>query len=70
MVAGERLSFDSRHENEEIISLGVWRINMLKSLKKYVDEVRADLKRTETERATLDIADLSSSPEERMREDP
>lgn len=70
MVAGERLSFDSRQENEEIISLGVWRINMLKSMKKYVDEVRADLKRNEAKEATPDIADLSSSPEERMREDP
>lgn len=59
MVAGERLSFDSRQENEEIISLGVWRINMLKSMKKYVDDVRADLKRTETERATMDVAELS-----------
>lgn len=70
MVAGERLSFDSRQENEEIISLGVWRINMLKSMKKYVDEVRADLKRNEPKEATLFDANRSSSPGDRMQGDP
>lgn len=70
MVAGERLSFDSRQENEEIISLGVWRINMLKSMKKYVDEIRADLKRNEAKEATHFDANCSSSPGDRMRGDP
>lgn len=70
MVAGERLSFDSRQENEEIISLGVWRINMLKSMKKYVDEVRADLKRNEAKEATPNIADRLLSPGDRIRSDP
>ncbi len=70
MVAGERLSFDSRQENDEIISLGVWRINMLKSMKKYVDEVRADLKRNEAKEATPEVAGYSSSPGDRIRSDP
>ncbi|MGP4752862.1 hypothetical protein [Agrobacterium pusense] len=52
MVAGDRSGFDSRQEEDELISLGVWRINMLKSMKKYVDDVSLDLKHTENITAT------------------
>lgn len=69
MVAGESLSFDSRQENEEIISLGVWRINMLKSMKKYVDEVRADLKRNEVKEETGNFEYRPALPGEAIRSD-
>jgi hypothetical protein len=52
LVAGDRLTSYSRHENEELISLGVWRINMLKSMKKYVDEVRSSLEQNAVKTAT------------------
>lgn len=52
MVAGDRSGFDSRHDEDEIISLGVWRINMLKSMRKYVDQIARDLEQTENGQAT------------------
>ena len=52
MVAGDCSGFDSRQDEDELISLGVWRINMLKSMKKYVDDVSRNLKQTENITAT------------------
>jgi hypothetical protein len=70
MVAGDRLTFYSRHENEEIVSLGVWRINMLKTMKKYVDDVRRDMERTEAKTATTVDASHRASGGDKRRADP
>lgn len=56
MVAGDRSGFGSRQDEDELISLGVWRINMLKSMKKYVDQIKDDLERTGNKPTTLNEA--------------
>lgn len=63
MVAGDRSGFDSRQDEDELISLGVWRINMLKSMKKYVDQIKDDLERTGNKPKILDEADEILAPE-------
>lgn len=70
MVAGDRLTFNSRHENEEIISLGVWRINMLKTMKKYVDQVRSDLEQNAVKAATQVNAGDVDLRGDKLRADP
>ncbi|NSX87622.1 hypothetical protein G6L86_18625 [Agrobacterium tumefaciens] len=62
MVAGDRSGFDSRQDEDELISLGIWRINMLKSMKKYVDQVKEDLERTENKSKTQNVEDARTAP--------
>lgn len=61
VVAGDRSGFDSRQHEDELISLGVWRINMLKSMRKYVDQIAQDLEQTENGPATLEVGDGTGS---------
>lgn len=62
MVAGDRSGFDSRQDGDEFISLGVWRIKMLKSMKKYVDQIKDDLERTGNKPKTVKETDEIFSP--------
>ncbi|RSC31554.1 hypothetical protein EGT36_23365 [Agrobacterium sp. FDAARGOS_525] len=61
MVAGDRSGFDSRQDEDELISLGVWRIKMLKSMKKYVDQIKEDLERTKNKSTTENAANEKNS---------